>query len=79
MQLAPVIVDGNQLAQRHAGGLGQNFGLCLCVGAGAIQQGGIDTAGLKNLEYLYKSYHALGGNGTGTELYNRAKALPIRD
>ena len=25
-----------------------------------IQQGGIDTAGLKNLEYLYKSYHALG-------------------
>ena len=21
---------------------------------------------LKNLEYLYKSYHALGGNGTGT-------------
>ena len=44
-----------------------------------IQQGGIDTAGLKNLEYLYKRYHALGGNGTGTELYNRAKALPIRD
>ena len=35
--------------------------------------------GLKNLEYLYKSYHALGGNGTGTELYNRAKALPICD
>ena len=44
-----------------------------------IQQGGVDTSGLKNLEYLYKSYHALGGNGTGTELYNRAKALPIRD
>lgn len=31
------------------------------------------------LRYLYKSYHALGGNGTGTELYTRAKALPIRD
>lgn len=44
-----------------------------------IQQDGIDTSGLKNLEYLYKSYHALGGNGTGTELYTRAKALPIRD
>lgn len=29
--------------------------------------------------YIYKSYHALGGNGTGTELYTRAKALPIRD
>jgi hypothetical protein len=39
----------------------------------------IDLPGLKNIEYLYKSYHALGGNGTGTELYTRAKALPIRD
>lgn len=44
-----------------------------------IKQGSIDTGGLKNLEYLYKSYHALGGNGTGTELYNRAKSLPIDD
>lgn len=44
-----------------------------------IQQGYIDTSGLKNLEYLYKSYHALGGNGTGTELYHRAQALPIHD
>ena len=34
---------------------------------------------MRNLEYLYRSYHALGGNGTGTELYNRAKALPIRN
>mgnify|MGYP006934515056 CR=1 FL=1 len=42
-----------------------------------ISQGWIDDDGMKNLEYLYKSYHALGGNGTGTELYNRAKALPI--
>ena len=42
-----------------------------------IQQGYIDASGLKNLEYLYRSYHTLGGNGTGTELYNRAKALPI--
>ena len=44
-----------------------------------ITQGWIDDDGLKNLEYLYRSYHKLGGNGTGTELYNRAKALPIRD
>lgn len=42
-----------------------------------ISQGWIDDDGMKNLEYLYKSYHALGGNGTGTELYNRAKSLPI--
>lgn len=32
---------------------------------------------LKNLEYLYKSYHALGGNGTGTEIYEKCKDLPI--
>lgn len=44
-----------------------------------IAQGCIDTDGLKNLEYIYKAYHALGGNGTGTELYNRAKALPLKD
>lgn len=44
-----------------------------------LKLGYIDTPGLKNLGYLYKSYHALGGNGTGTELYNRAKALPIKD
>ena len=42
-----------------------------------ISQGWIDDDGMKNLEYLYKSYHALGGNGTGTELYNRAKSLPL--
>lgn len=41
-----------------------------------IEKGYIDLPGLKNIEYLYKSYHALGGNGTGTELYTRAKALP---
>ena len=43
-----------------------------------LKQGYIDAGGLKNLEYLYRSYHTLGGNGTGTELYNRAKALPIK-
>lgn len=33
---------------------------------------------LDNLKLLYDTYSALGGNGTGTELYNRAKALPLR-
>lgn len=32
---------------------------------------------LKNLEYLYDGYHNLGGNGTGTELYEKCKDLPI--
>ena len=44
-----------------------------------LAQGSNDTDAMRNLEYLYRSYHALGGNGTGTELYNRAKALPIRN
>lgn len=44
-----------------------------------MAQGYIDTAGLKNLEYIYRAYHSLGGNGTGTELYNRTKSLPIKD
>jgi hypothetical protein len=37
----------------------------------------ITEAELKNTEYLYNSYHALGGNGTGTELYKRCCALPL--
>ena len=44
-----------------------------------LAQGWIDVEGLDNIRYLYTSYHALGGNGTGTELYNRAKALPIKE
>lgn len=31
---------------------------------------------MRNIEYLYKPYHALGGNGTGTELYDRIKKMP---
>jgi hypothetical protein len=31
---------------------------------------------LRNIEYLYAPYHALGGNGTGTLLYERVKQLP---
>lgn len=44
-----------------------------------ISQGVIDIEGLDNMGYLYNSYHALGGNGTGTELYNRVKKLPIKE
>lgn len=31
---------------------------------------------LKNIEYIYEPYHNLGGNGTGTLLYERVKKLP---
>lgn len=33
---------------------------------------------LDDLEHLYNAYHALGGNGTGTEIFKRVKELPIR-
>lgn len=42
-----------------------------------IDAGKIDLTALKNIEYIYKAYHALGGNGTGTELYKRVKALDL--
>ena len=44
-----------------------------------LAQGYIDVEGLNNIEHLYRAYHDLGGNGTGTELYSRVKALPIRE
>lgn len=42
-----------------------------------IQMGYITVQDLNNLEYLYKGYRGLGGNGTGEELYKRCKALRI--
>ena len=42
-----------------------------------IQTNQITLRELKNLEHIYNAYHALGGNGTGTELFERCKELPI--
>lgn len=42
-----------------------------------IASGHITVQDLDNLEYLYKGYRGLGGNGTGEELYKRCKSLPI--
>lgn len=44
-----------------------------------IRQEEISDEEMKNMEYLYKGYHALGGNGTGTELYERVKKLPLKE
>ena len=33
---------------------------------------------LDNLKILYDAYHDLGGNGTGTDIYNRTKKLPLK-
>lgn len=42
-------------------------------------QGWVDIQGLRNLEYMYKPYAAMGGNGTAKELYERVKDLPIKE
>jgi len=37
----------------------------------------IGLSELKNIEKLYEAYHELGGNGTGTEIYERVMDLKI--
>lgn len=39
----------------------------------------VSTEELKEIEHIYDAYHALGGNGTGTALYNRILSLPIEN
>lgn len=42
-----------------------------------IAKGEISVEDMKDYEYLYNAYHSLGGNGTGTEIYERVKNLRI--
>ena len=44
--------------------------------AECMQKGYATVEDIRNIEYLYNPYHTLGGNSTGTELYNRIKKLP---
>lgn len=44
-----------------------------------IHNGQITDGEMSNMEYLYNGYHALGGNGTGTELFERIKKLPLKE
>lgn len=43
---------------------------------GCSRKGYAAVDDIKNLEYLYRPYHTLGGNGTGTELFERVKKMP---
>ncbi len=43
-----------------------------------IDQGEIPLGALDNINEMYKPYKALGGNGTGTEIVERANDLPIK-
>lgn len=44
-----------------------------------LEHGEIKTSQLNNLEKLYEAYHKLGGNGTGTEIFERVRELPLKN
>lgn len=44
-----------------------------------FSQGFVEIEDLENIESLYVNYKKMGGNGTGTELYERCKKLPLVD
>lgn len=44
-----------------------------------INRGSITVGELDNLNLIYAPYHKLGGNGTGTKLYELASNLPIKE
>ncbi len=45
--------------------------------ADCLKKGYASVEDIENLEYLYQPYHALGGNSTGTELFERVKKMPV--
>lgn len=49
----------------------------LSVGTALIAKGEISVSELRNFENLYDVYHSLGGNSTGTEIFNRVKSMDI--
>jgi len=44
-----------------------------------IETGYISTDDLDDLNYLFRSYKSLGGNGTGEALYNKVLQLQIKN
>ena len=42
-----------------------------------IEAGYCSLEDRKNIEYMYRPYHSLGGNGTGERLYNVMQSLPF--
>ncbi len=45
----------------------------------AVADGGMTPADRKHLESVYNAYHGIGGNGTGTRLYEDAMIQPVID
>lgn len=44
-----------------------------------LNNGSISMEELNNFDGLYEAYHALGGNGTGTEIYHRIHQMKIKN
>lgn len=44
--------------------------------AACFRKGWADVDDRKNIECLYRPYHAMGGNGTGTDLFRRIQQMP---
>lgn len=49
--------------------------ICRCF-AECDRKGFADVHDRENMEYLYGPYHALGGNGTGTDLHDKIRDMP---
>lgn len=44
-----------------------------------MARGYITVGELDNLNLIYAPYHNMGGNGTGTKLFEMANSLPLKD
>lgn len=49
------------------------------IHADAAAAGGMDIEERRHLEGVYNAYHGIGGNGTGTRLFEESMSLPVTD
>ena len=49
------------------------------IHATAMDKGGLAVPERRHLESVYSAYHGLGGNGTGTRLFEDAMNMPVID
>ena len=49
------------------------------IHAEATDDGGLTIESRRHLESVYEAYHGIGGNGTGTRLYEEAMSRPVKD
>lgn len=49
------------------------------IHAEASERGGMDIEERRHLENVYSAYHGIGGNGTGTRLFQESMEMPVID